>query len=105
MRISLRGAQAGIVLGASDHSGLLHGLDVGARIGCHLLGRTAKGAIHLVGSVDHGYVNDRGKISIERQSQHVESSLSALLCGEFYIAGLSDFCSAWSVTVNITQSV
>ena len=65
MRIHLCRTQARIVLGAGDHSGLLHGLKVGTGKGCHLLGRTAKGAIHLVGSVHHGYVNDRGKISIE----------------------------------------
>ena len=60
-------AQARIVLGASDHSGLLHSLDIGAGKGRHLLGRTTEGAPYLVGSVDHGHVNNRGNIGIEPQ--------------------------------------
>src|SRR5947207_1170202 len=67
MRIHLCRAQARIVLGTSDLSGLLHGLEIGARKGRYLLGRTTKGAPHLVGSVDYGHVNNRSDIDIDPQ--------------------------------------
>ena len=67
MRIHLCGAQARIVLGTGDLSGLLHGLDVGSCKGCHLLGCTTEGSPHLVGSVHHGHVNNRSDIGIDPQ--------------------------------------
>ena len=105
MRIRLRLAKARIVLGASDHSGLLHGLEVGSGKGGYLLWRTAKGAVPLVGTVDHGHVKVRGKIGIDPKSKHIVSSLRALVSGHMDIPSLTDFCGTQAIRVNITQAV
>src|SRR5260370_25919399 len=105
MRIHLRRAQTRIVLGASDLSGLLHGIEVGTGKGRHLLCRTAKGAPYLVRSIDQSDVNNRGKIGIDPKSQQVVSSLRALMSGHMDIPGLKAFSRSPTVGVNITQAV
>src|SRR5258706_2157691 len=105
MRIRRRRAKARIVLDAGDLTGLLHGIEVGASIGYHLLWRTAKGAPCLVGPVDHSDIDDRGDIFIDPKSLQVMSGLCTLLSCHTDIVGLSNVCCSWATGINITQAV